>query len=126
MTTLIFGGNGKTGSQLTKLLHAANHPFLVASRQGVSTVDPSYKTVKFDWDDPNTYENPFKADSNIENLYLCILPTRKNPEVLETARPVLDLAKKAGFSVASVEKRVALILDKFTSILTDWECTISS
>ncbi|CAA7268340.1 unnamed protein product [Cyclocybe aegerita] len=62
------GGTSKTGGRLAKLIHAAGHPFLVASRSG--TAPEPFKGVKFDWTDSSTFENPFKADPKIDRIYL--------------------------------------------------------
>ncbi|KAF9041421.1 hypothetical protein BJ165DRAFT_1391823 [Panaeolus papilionaceus] len=67
MTSLIIGGTGNTGLPLAKLLHGAGHSVLVTSRSGKAP-EP-LKAVAFDWTDPSTFENPFKADPLIDRLY---------------------------------------------------------
>lgn len=74
MTTLVTGGSGYTASALAKLLHDAKLPFIVASRSG--QVQASYPAVTFDFLKPETYENPFKADANIDRMYIVPPPTR--------------------------------------------------
>ncbi|KAF9559097.1 NAD(P)-binding protein [Agrocybe pediades] len=91
MTTLITGGTGKTGSILARLLHAANRPFLVASRSGQAP-EP-FKGVAFNWNDPTTFENPFKADQNIDGVYL-IMP--RGMDILPLVGPFIDLAISKG------------------------------
>ncbi|KAF9559101.1 NAD(P)-binding protein [Agrocybe pediades] len=91
MTTLITGGTGKTGSILARLLHAANRPFLVASRSGQAP-EP-FKGVPFNWNDPTTLENPFKADPNIDRVYL-IMP--RGMDLLSLVAPFIDLAMSKG------------------------------
>lgn len=59
MTILLLGGRGKTTSRIAPLLHAANLPFLVASRS--TSPDSPYKQAHFDWLDETTYGNPLKA-----------------------------------------------------------------
>jgi festuclavine dehydrogenase len=56
MSILLLGGRGKTASRIAELVHAANLPFLVASRS-ISPSSP-YKQAHFDWLDEKTYENP--------------------------------------------------------------------
>ncbi|CAA7262583.1 unnamed protein product [Cyclocybe aegerita] len=91
MTTLLVGGTGKTGSLLAKLIHTAGHTFLIASRLGVAP-EP-FKAIKFDWTDSATFENPFKADPNIDRVYLI---TPSVTEVLTIVKPFVDLAISKG------------------------------
>ncbi|KAJ3509540.1 hypothetical protein NLJ89_g5172 [Agrocybe chaxingu] len=92
MTTLITGGTGKTGGRLAKLIHAAGHPFLIASRSG--TAPEPFKAIKFDWFDPSTFEIPFKADPKIDKVYL-IAPTGVL-DLLPLVKPFIDLALSKG------------------------------
>jgi len=91
MTTLITGGTGKTGSNLARLLHAEKKPFLIASRTGKAP-EP-FKAVSFDWMDATTFENPFKADPDIDRIYL-IIPLVLEP--LPIMKPFIDLATSKG------------------------------
>jgi len=91
MTTLITGGTGKTGGKLAQLLHAANQSVLITSRSGVAP-EP-FKAVKFDWYDDKTFGNPFKADLNIDKIYL-VVPSVVDPLVL--VKPFIDLALSKG------------------------------
>lgn len=96
MTTLLLGGRGKTSRRIASLLHAANAPFLVASR----SVDLNYphKQAHFDWLDEKSYETPFShvaADGMqpISTVYL--VP----PPVFDLAPPMLrfiDFARPRG------------------------------
>jgi len=93
MSTLITGGTGKTGAILAKLLHAANRPFVVASRSGMAP-EP-FKAVTFDWFNPSTFENPFKLTDipNIDRIYLVL------PQVFDSVQyvsPFIDLAISKG------------------------------
>ncbi|KAJ3509042.1 hypothetical protein NLJ89_g5429 [Agrocybe chaxingu] len=104
MTTLITGGTGKTGIKLARLIHAAGHPVLLASRKGVA---PSpFKAITFDWTDPATFENPFKADPNIDKVYL-VAPLIL--DVLPVVKPFIELAiskgvKRGGVYVGKVHE----------------------
>jgi len=91
MTTLIVGGTGRTGLALARLLHAANYPVLLTSRSGKAP-EP-FKAVAFDWSDVATFENPFKADSNIDRVYL-LFP--RILDVISPAKPFIDLAIAKG------------------------------
>jgi uncharacterized protein YbjT (DUF2867 family) len=91
MTIFVTGGTGKTGLVLSRLLKAANRPALIGSRSG--TAPFPYKAVKFDWFDNKTFENPFKADPNIDGVYLVV------PSVigqLHIVRSFIDLAISKG------------------------------
>jgi len=87
MTILITGGTGKTGGILARKLHEANYPFVVATRTGKAP-EP-FKVVTFDWFDASTFENPFKADQNIDKVYLIMPPTF---DILPSVAPFIDLA----------------------------------
>lgn len=96
MSILVTGGTGKTATPLAHLLHAANIPFLLASRKG--DFPAPYKGVKFDWHDPTTFENPFVADPNIEKIYI-VVPFATGGDAsnsLLAVQPFLDLAVKKG------------------------------
>ncbi|KAF9470213.1 NAD(P)-binding protein [Pholiota conissans] len=92
MTILVTGGRGKTGIALSKLLHDANLPFLIASRSGQATAP--YKAVIFDWADPTTYENPFKADPNIDRIY--VVGPEGIYDALPAVKPFIDFARTKG------------------------------
>jgi festuclavine dehydrogenase len=92
MTTLVTGGSGKTAGELAKILHQNGKPFLVASSKGTSS-NPSYKAVEFNWFNPVTFENPFKAVSDLENLYLVAPPVL---DAFPIAKPFIDLAVQKG------------------------------
>jgi len=70
MTILITGGTGLTGLGLAKLLHASNHPFLIASRSGSAPEPFIDRAVKFNFLDESTFEIPFQVDPAIDRIYL--------------------------------------------------------
>jgi len=92
MTIFVTGGTGKTGLILSRLLQEANQSVLIGSRSA-GTVPSPYKAVKFDWFDDKTFENPFKADSNIDRVYL-IVPSVVGQ--LTAIQPFIDLAISNG------------------------------
>jgi len=95
MTTLITGGTGKTGGSLARLLHAANLPFIVATRSGKSS-NPAYKAITFDWYNPSTFENAFKDDvtPSVDRVYL--IPPNGDPKMATHVNPFIDLAIAKG------------------------------
>jgi len=95
MTTLVIGGTGNTGLALAKLLHAANHSFVLASRSGSAPEPFTGKGVKFDWVDTSTHENPFKASSDIDRVYM-ILPLTVTLDDATQIIAFVDLAKAKG------------------------------
>ncbi|KAF4618438.1 hypothetical protein D9613_009860 [Agrocybe pediades] len=107
MTTLITGGTGRTGGSLARLLHAADRPFLVASRTGKSS-NPDFKAVTFDWFDPSTYENAFKDDivPPVDRVYL--LPPGGLMATLTQSGPFI------GFAISKGVKRFVLLTSSQT------------
>ncbi|KAF8157094.1 hypothetical protein B0H34DRAFT_712106, partial [Crassisporium funariophilum] len=91
MTFFITGGTGKTGLTLARLLEEANHPVLIASRKGAAPAP--FKAVTFDWFNPATFENPFKADANIDRVYLIGPPVG---DALTHVKPFIDHAVSKG------------------------------
>ncbi|KAF9459739.1 hypothetical protein BDZ94DRAFT_1199056 [Collybia nuda] len=101
MTILLVGGTGTTGKRLTQLLQNANYSFLIASRSPEKLPEEHRgQGVKFDWNDPTTFENPFKADTNIDRVYLiCAVAVDR----LAIMKPWIDLAVSKGV------KRIVLV-----------------
>ena len=105
MTILLLGGRGKTASRIASLIHAANLPFLVASRS-TSPTSP-YHQAYFDWTKEDSYESPFiKASTEgmapISTVYL--VP----PPMIDLAPPIIhfvDFARQRGV------KRFVLLSD---------------
>ncbi|KAF4616724.1 hypothetical protein D9613_008442 [Agrocybe pediades] len=91
MTILLTGGTGKTGAVLARLLHAANQPFVVANRSG--KVPEPFTGVQFDWLNPETFENLFKAHPDIDRVYL-VVP--QAPDLLPIIGPFIDLCITKG------------------------------
>ncbi|CAA7268422.1 unnamed protein product [Cyclocybe aegerita] len=119
MTVLLTGGTGQTGLALARLLHAANHSLLIASRRGVAP-EP-YKAVKFEWADHSTFENPFKADTHIDRAYL-VPPSDANP--YEHMKPFIDVAVSKGvkrfvYVTASQAEKDSPIYGKVQQYLVD-------
>jgi len=110
MTTLVTGGTGKTGLPLARLLLNSNQPFLLASRSGSAPEPFTGKGVRFDFFDKSTYENPFKANSNIDRAYI-VNPVMDDP--YEPVTAFIDFAKSKG-----VKRFVLLLGTPFTKVHT--------
>lgn len=95
MAVLLTGGTGQTSTCIARHLEAAQIPFLVASRKSEQNAPSGRATVKFDWLDASTYENPFKhrfsRGEAISALYL-IAPMVSDPSTPMIA--FLELAIK--------------------------------
>lgn len=92
MTILITGGTGKTGTALAQRLQRENIPVLIASRSGKAP-EP-LKAVTFDWTDPATFDNPFKAASDIKGVY--ILTPSAALDILDHVKTFVSLARSKG------------------------------
>jgi len=101
MTILVTGGTGRTGSHLASILHAAGQPIVVATRSGnvpssLTNAD-NVKGVKFDWCDPDTFQNPFtslpSSFSPIDRMYI-VAP--RADDQLAVTRGFIDLAETKG------------------------------
>ena len=93
MTTLITGGASQTGLALARRLVASSHPVLfgVRTKPIPASLGPS---VKFDWNDPSTFSNPFDASNDIKSVYL--LPPVADVDPLLRMQPFIDLAVEKG------------------------------
>lgn len=100
MTFLITGGTGNTGSKLAQLLHDASYSVLIASRSP-ENAPKHLKSVRFDWLDPTTHNNPFTT-VNVDRMYV-IGPAVEDS--LSFMKPFLDLAVVKGV------KRFVLLID---------------
>ncbi|KAJ3523903.1 hypothetical protein NMY22_g11234 [Coprinellus aureogranulatus] len=92
MATLITGGGSQVGLRLAELLREAGKPVIFASRSG-SRIPAGIPSVKFDWEDPSTFEAPFALGQKIEYVYQ-LGPSDYDP--LPKAKPFIDLALKNG------------------------------
>ena len=93
MSTFIIGGNAKTSSKLSQLLHASNHPIVIGSRSGTVAQPEGVPTVKFDWADEGTYGNAFETGAKIETVFIVFPPVY---EVMKPWTTFIDLAKSKG------------------------------
>jgi hypothetical protein len=92
---LLTGGTGRTSTLLAGLLSARGVPFVLASRKGQFS-NVGEKVAKLDWLDPSTFENPFKALSGIDRVYLI-------------APPNIDMQPFVEFSMKKGVKRFVLL-----------------
>jgi uncharacterized protein YbjT (DUF2867 family) len=90
-TTLILGGNGKTGRRVAERLQARNIPVRIASR----SANPA-----FDWNDPTTYAANVQG---IRNVYLSYYPDLAMPGAADQIRAFAKVA------VANGVKRIVLL-----------------
>ncbi|KAF7327081.1 NAD(P)-binding protein [Mycena kentingensis (nom. inval.)] len=98
MTILLTGGTGKSTTPLARLLHAAGHPILLASRSGTAPHPfPAGTGVKFDWLDASTFDNAFAAtapSNPVDRVYL--VPPSGIVDMLPAMRPFIDFAVVKG------------------------------
>lgn len=83
-TTLILGGNGKTGSRVAQRLIARGLPVRLASR----STSPA-----FDWENPGTWAGALEG---IESIYLTYFPDLAVPSAAEHVRQLTRLAVEHG------------------------------
>ena len=93
MSTLILDGGSQVGLRLAGLLREAGKPVIFGSRSG-ARLPAGSPSVKFDWDDPATFEMAFTLGQNIDYVYL-IGPSRA-PDPLVKVKPFIDLAVTKG------------------------------
>jgi uncharacterized protein YbjT (DUF2867 family) len=99
MTTLITGGGSATGVALVKLLKAAGHDVLFASRSG-QRIPEGFAHVKLDWADPTTFGALFSTGRDIQYIYLLLAGVW---DPLPQVKPFIDLAVEKGV------KRIVLL-----------------
>jgi uncharacterized protein YbjT (DUF2867 family) len=83
-TTLVIGGNGKTGRRVVKRLEARGLPVRIGSRAG---------RPPFDWEDPSTWE---PALQGVDAVYLTYYPDIAVPGSVDAVQAVVDLALVLG------------------------------
>lgn len=93
MATLILGGGSQIGLRLAELLREAGKPVIFGSRSG-ARIPAGTPSVKFDWDDANTFEAPFALGQKIDYVY--VLGPSTDPDPLVKAKPFIDLAVSKG------------------------------
>ncbi|TEB27519.1 ergot alkaloid A [Coprinellus micaceus] len=93
MSTLILGGGSRVGLRLAELLREAGKPVIFGSRSG-ARIPAGSPSVKFDWDDPATFDAAFALGQNIEYVYL--LGPSRSPDPLIKVKPFIDLAVSKG------------------------------
>jgi festuclavine dehydrogenase len=89
---LLLGGTGKVASRIAPLLSAAKYVVLLASRSGsVPKTMPNCSGIKFDWDDPGTYNAPFEQP--ISAIFLVGPPSLDS---FSRMKQFIDLARSKG------------------------------
>jgi len=88
---LLLGGTGKVASLIAPLLYRARIPVLLASRSGDAV--EGYHGVHFDWEDAQTYENPWKEAPSIKAVFIVCPPA---VDVLPIVQPFVELARAKG------------------------------
>ncbi|KAB8073419.1 agroclavine dehydrogenase [Aspergillus leporis] len=110
MTILLLGGRGKTASRIAGLLHAADIPFLVASRSTSST--SPFRQAKFDWLIEESYESLF-LKASAEGMAPITTAYLVPPPIFDLAPPMIkfvDFARQRGvrrfvlLSASTIEK----------------------
>lgn len=83
-TTLVIGGNGKTGRRVAQRLEARGRRVRVGSRSAA---------IPFDWEDPSTWR---RALEKIDSAYVTYYPDLAVAGAAEQIGAVADLAKSSG------------------------------
>jgi uncharacterized protein YbjT (DUF2867 family) len=83
-TTLVLGGNGKTGSRVAQRLQAAGMPVRIGSRSAV---------IPFDWENRDTWE---RSVHGIDSVYITFQPDLAVPGSDTAIRDFSKLAVKNG------------------------------
>lgn len=110
MTTppiLVLGGTGTVGSRIARLLSASSIPALIASRSGGgdSPNNNSTRGVPFDWDNRETWPNPFEeartagGGGGIKSVYLVAPPpptTATHDTMATVMMDFVDFARERG------------------------------
>jgi uncharacterized protein YbjT (DUF2867 family) len=83
-TTLVLGGNGKTGRRVIRQLEERGLPVRIGSR----TADPA-----FDWNDPSGWDEVLEG---VSSIYIAYHPDLAAPGAAEAIETLVDLARKHG------------------------------
>ncbi len=83
-STLVIGGNGKTGRRVAERLIQVGVPVRIGSRSG----EPP-----FDWQDPSTWEAVLEG---MDKVYVTFYPDLAVPGATDAIQAFTDLAKKTG------------------------------
>lgn len=88
-TTLVIGGNGKTGRKVAEKLTAQGRPVRVGSRSG----EPA-----FDWNEPGTW---LPALEGVDRVYVTYYPDLAFPGAVEQVGAFAEAAVAAGHAASS-------------------------
>jgi uncharacterized protein YbjT (DUF2867 family) len=109
MSILITGGASQVGSIIAQLLKGAHQNVIIGSRSG--RVPQGFESVKLDWTDVSTFQNPFKISGiNINSVYLLSPPG--SVDVADNINQFVDIAVSNGakrfvlMSGSSIEKEM--------------------
>lgn len=83
-TTLVIGGNGKTGRRIAEKLSKGGQPIRIASRSS---------DIPFDWEKPDTWA---AALEGCEQAYVAYYPDLAVPGALEAIKSLCNLAREKG------------------------------
>lgn len=92
MSFLITGGASQVGSVIARQLKEAGQKAIIASRSG--RVPEGFESVKLDWMDPATLDNPFKSGETIRGVYILLPPGYVDPS--ENVKTFIDHAAAYG------------------------------
>jgi uncharacterized protein YbjT (DUF2867 family) len=93
MSILITGGASQVGSVVAQLLKDAQQDVIIGSRSG--RVPQGFESVKLDWMDVSTFENPFQIPgADIKSVYLLLPPGYVDPS--DNIKQFIDIAVSNG------------------------------
>jgi uncharacterized protein YbjT (DUF2867 family) len=92
MSFLITGGASQVGSVIARQLKEAGQKVIIASRSG--RVPEGFDSVKLDWMDPSTLDNPFDSGEPIRGVYILLPPGYVDPS--ENIKAFVDAAVTHG------------------------------
>ncbi|KAJ2924488.1 hypothetical protein H1R20_g12593, partial [Candolleomyces eurysporus] len=122
MSILITGGASQVGSVIAQLLKDADQNVIIGSRSG--RVPQGFESVKLDWMDDSTFQNPFKISGvEINSVYLLLPPGYVDPS--ENIKQFIDIAASNGvkrfvlLSGSAVEKDAEFGISKVWKYLDE-------